>query len=414
MGAIMKRDFLPVILGTDSNAYGMAKAFHMAYGLKSLVVGQGELFTTSGSSILDLKIIPDFANPDQFATNLLNLGKELKNTAEQLLLIASSDGYVELIVQNKRILSETFVVPFIDDELMRTLNSKEGFYETCEDYGLNYPKTQVIYPEVLDELHKTVHNLDLGYPVVLKPSDSMRYFEAKFEGKQKAYIIESPQLLKDTIQSIYKSTYDRALILQEYITGDDTSMRVLNCVSGPDGKVRLMCLGQPLLEDCTPTLIGNYTAIIDAYDTDVFEEYKQFLEKIKYVGFSNFDLKYDAKTGKFKVFEINLRQGRSSFFVTGSGYNQAQFLVDAFIYQKTEPIVYGTQPHLWMGIPEKLLLKYLEPSELKDRAIKRIQNKQTSTTLYYSKDKNIMRNLRVFRYYHGYYEKYKQYFVKKK
>lgn len=55
-----------------------------------------------------------------------------------------------------------------------------------------------------------------------------------------------------------------------------------------------MVLGQPLLEDPTPTLIGNYTAIIDAYDDAIFEEYKRFLEGISYVGFSNFDMKYDA------------------------------------------------------------------------------------------------------------------------
>lgn len=410
----MKKEFLPVILGTDSNAYGMAKAFHMAYGIKSLVVGQGELFTTSQSKICDVKIIPNFADPELFATHLLDLATTLKTTAEHLILVASSDGYVELIVDNKPQLSKSYIVPFIDGALMRTLNSKEGFYEICEEYGLNYPQTKVIYPDVLDELHKTVNDLQLGYPVVLKPSDSMRYFEAKFEGKQKAYFIESAQVLKETIQAIYKSTYNGALILQEYIAGDDSSMRVLNCVSGPDGKVKLMCLGQPLLEDCTPTLIGNYTAIIDAYDEAVFKEYQAFLEKIGYVGFSNFDMKYDAKTGKFKVFEINLRQGRSSFFVTGSGFNQAQFLVDAFVYQKNMDTVYGTHPHLWLGIPEKLLLQYLEPSELKDRAIKCIQSKNTSTTLYYQQDKSLMRTLRVYRYYHRYYEKYKKYFVKKK
>lgn len=409
----MNTDFLPVILGTDSNAYGMAKAFHMAYGIKSLVVGQGELFTTSGSTILDLKIISDLQS-EHFATRLNDLAKTLKATYKKLILVASSDGYTELIIQNKKALESQYVVPFIDEELMLTLNSKAGFYETCEKYGLSYPETVVVRIGDLHTIDSIVDALTWPYPVVVKPSDSMRYFNAKFEGKQKAYILESPEKVKAVIRTIYQSSYDQELILQEYIEGDDTGMRVLNCVSGPDGKVRLMCLGQPLLEDPTPTLIGNYTAIIDAFDEVVFAEYKAFLEGIGYIGFSNFDMKFDKRTGKYKVFEINLRQGRSSFFVTGSGYNQGAYLADAFIYETVHETVYSDKPHLWLGIPKRVLKKYLEDTKLKHEVALRIDRDQTSTTLFYSADKNIKRNIRVYRYYHRYHQTFKNHFVKKK
>ena len=52
------------------------------------------------------------------------------------------------------------------------------------------------------------------------------------------------------------------------------------------------------------------------------------LEASHYTGFSNFDIKVGDDPTDFRVFEINLRQGRSNFYVTASGMNIARLVVE--------------------------------------------------------------------------------------
>ena len=72
-----------------------------------------------------------------------------------------------------------------------------------------------------------------------------------------------------------------------------------------------MALGRPLLEEQTPEGIGNYAAILsdpEYNDAALLEKLKNFLEDMQWEGFANMDIKYDARTGEYKMFEMNPRQ----------------------------------------------------------------------------------------------------------
>ena len=76
------------------------------------------------------------------------------------------------------------------------------------------------------------------------------------------YFINDEAELRRTIENIYNSSYDGVLIIQKFVSGDDTNMRVLNVYSDRNGKVKVMSLGQPILEEYHPATYGNYAAII--------------------------------------------------------------------------------------------------------------------------------------------------------
>ncbi|MBQ3875971.1 MAG: hypothetical protein II796_00365 [Oscillospiraceae bacterium] len=397
-------DFLPVLLGTDLNVYGMARAFYEEYDIKSLAIGELQLMPTKNSAIVNTRIIENFSQADVFLAGLKKIAAEFKSKFSKLLLIACGDTYVKLVINNKKSLQQDFVVPYIDAEIFERLAEKEAFYSTCKEYGLDFPKTFIISKQNKDSI-----DLPFLFPVALKPSNSMKWLNCSFSGKKKAFIVKDRKEFDAIINKVYNSSYTNNMIVQEFIPGDDTNMRVLNCYVGKDNKVKLMCLGQPLLEDKAPGTVGNYLAIVNSYNEEICLKIKDFLEKLNYTGFANFDMKYDARDGKFKLFEINLRQGRSSYFVTGSGYNLAKYVVEDWILDHDLDFCIADYEHLWLGFPKHLLFKCLSEEHI-EYVKSLIKQKKVCTTLFYKKDRNIKKFLNDIRFFATYYRTFKKYF----
>jgi len=326
--------------------------------------------------------------------------------------VPCSDGYTEIASKNKDLLEKYFCNKFIPYDLLQKFVTKDKFYEICESYNIPYPKTVIC--EKKDRLN-ILEKLPFDFPIIVKANNSNGYefLNCSFEGKKKAFFVKSKEEYIKIITEMNKSDYKDNLIIQEDITGADTNMKVITCYSDGGGKVRLMCLGRPALEEYTPSAIGNYAAIITDYDEKLYEKIKNFLEDIGYVGFSNFDLKYDAKTGEYVFLDLNPRQGRSSFFVTAVGYSLAEFLTRDVIYGEENPTVYGKNEHLWLTVPKAILRKYVFDKEVSEQIERLIKEKKYDYTLFYKKDLNILRYLKMLRYLNRHHKNYKRYFFRK-
>ena len=193
-------------------------------------------------------------------------------------------------------------------------------------------------------------------------------------------------------------------------------MRVLNAYCGLDHKVKLLALGRPLLEEQTPEGIGNYAAILSApeiNDAALLERMRAFLEDVHWEGFSNFDMKYDARDGKYKLFEMNPRQGRSSFFVTASGYNLAKWLVEDVVEHKEQGLTIADSESLWMIAPYGVLLLYLKDKSLLAQAARLKQQGRCAHQLFCKEDFSMKRWLWYLRSQLNYYRKTARYYGNK-
>lgn len=397
-------DFLPVLLASDINVYSMGRAFHQAYGIKSLMVARERSGAVLHTKILEFWEEPKLNETDIFLSTMNEIYKKHGGT-KRLILIGCADHYVRLIVENKKALEEKFILPYADLEVLDNIILKETFYSLCSKYNLDYADTFIHTPKTGYD-----YELGFGFPVVLKASDSVKYHKNKFEGFHKVFFIDSREELDITLKKVYAAGYDDNMIIQDMIPGEDACIYDLHVFTGKDHKVKLMNFGNVVLEEHTPTAIGNNAATIVDCNMKIMKKIQEFLEGIGFQGLCDCDLKYDRRDGKFKMLEVNIRQGRSHYRVTGGGDNLAKLIVEDYVYDRPiEGIKYVEDKFFWHAVPLGVVYKYVKNKEKVKEIKELVRQGKSCNSLFYSKDMAfkrrvylILRNINMYRKYRKY------------
>ena len=386
--------FQPLLFGGDINVYSVARAFHEAYGVKSVAFGKFHTFPCAFSSIIDYRTCPDNEDPAVFLSNVEKVALEFSH--KTVIVLGCGDSYVQLCAHLKDQFPRNVVAPYIDGALLDRLINKEHFYELCDQHGIDHPAT-FIYDKSMGH----DFSLPCGAPYIAKPADSVAYWACGDHSLAKVYICQSWEELLESLDHVYAAGYQDHMVLQEFIPGDDSYMRVLTSYSDRNGKVTTMCLGHVLLEEHSPHGIGNHAVILTDCDEELELKFRDLLESLHFTGFSNFDIKYDRRDGKYKAFEINCRQGRSNYYVTGAGYNLAKYLVEDVIEHKPCALTVTQNRHLWLVIPPKVAFDYVNPRYHQEmRALERAN--AAVNPLFYRPDNGLMHKLRILRGQHRY------------
>lgn len=388
----------------------MARSFYEQYRIKSIALCSSKLSPTKNSKIVKVYSLSKLKEESTFVDALKEFHNEQLQNNTQYLLIACGDRYAKLLSKFQEDLKELFLfstIPFSD---YSQFEEKAHFYKQCDLHRLAYPNTIYLEPNTWKHTLAT-NQKQLEFPIILKASDSISYVAANIKNKKKAYKLNTMTELQETIQSVYDSSYMKPLILQEYIPGNDSYMRVMNVYVDQNHKVRAMAFGQPLLEDPSPESIGNYLAILPSENKLLYQQITTFLETIHYQGFANFDFKFDQRDGRYKVFEMNLRQGRSSFFSVLNGINLAQYITEDLVWNEPfTKIAYNNQNKLWLGAPFSLIYHHISDSSIKKTMRRYFYHRQFGTTLFYRHDISIKRFILQTYSFLRYSKKFKKYF----
>ena len=410
----MSQTIVPVLLGADLNCYNIARAFHMKYGVKSYAFARYAISATKYSRIVHFTCVPDIDHDSVMLDTLHRFADA--HIGDRMVLFGCTDDYVAMIIRNREELSD-FVIPYPPKEMLTTVSKKAEFYEMCDKFGIPHPDTVVITEKTTADA-LSPEKLGFTYPIIVKPSSSVDYWKHSFDGMKKVYTADSPERAAEIVNEIYSSGYPEKIILQEFIAGGDSQMRVFTCFSDEHGKVRAMCLGHTMLEEHTPKGLGNHAAIVTepVSSLPIADKIKDMLEALGYTGFSNFDIKLREGTkDDFRVFEINLRQGRSNFYLTSAGLNVAYLANEVYESDgndcnKVENVVF------WHHIPKSTAYKYTEDKALVEKAKKLAREGREYSSVWYTPDMrfNPLRTLCVLEQLRRQKGKFKKYYPVKK
>ena len=403
------KKFRALIIGNDINAYYLARCYHEFTGekadlLANYIAGEKPFSYTRYTNILNIRYRENLWDEKVFLEELDLYFNEHKK--EKILLVSSNETYGEFIAKNKAKLKKKFFFNYPSVKLQHTLVNKEDFYKTYADYDIDLPRS-IYYDCTKDE---KINEGDITFPVIVKPANVILFKHISFVGKKKIYKLENMEELNDVIDKFKKGNYTDTIIIQEYIPGDDSHLFDAVVYADKNKKVKMVSFAQIGLQEHAPRMIGNAAVIINGYSQypgveEQIEKIRKFTEKIGYQGFAEFDMKYDARDGKYKVMEINARQGRCSYYIVPAGFNLIELLYKDLIEGKDLKYKVCNKEVLETFVPKKVVKKYIDNEEYKAKVLSMWKDRVEA--LNYKKDTSFLRKLLLIKIRYNYIKDYK-------
>ena len=116
-----------------------------------------------------------------------------------------------------------------------------------------------------------------------------------------------------------------------------------------------------------------------------------------------------CRTGRYVLFEINPRLGRSSFFCRAAGINMMKLLTEDVVYGRRGKCIYNETTALWSNVPRGILTRYVTSPALREE----MKQYKALHTLWCGGDLAPARVYRLARYYAAQYKNFAHYYFDK-
>lgn len=187
-----------------------------------------------------------------------------------------------------------FLLP--DADTLERLSDKASFYRSVRERGLAMPETRFVESD--EALARAA--AELGFPLVLKPPRrTAAWFAAS--GVAKVCRVDGPEALARVGPGLLASVGE--LIVQAWVPGpEDAGRELLVCLDAESEPLATVVL-QKIRQWPADTGTGSLAA--EVRDDEVTRTGLEMLQKFRYAGFGQLELKRSSRDGRLYIIEMN-------------------------------------------------------------------------------------------------------------
>ena len=255
--------------------------------------------------------VSDFSQqPQALLTALVTLAQQ---HGGPLPVFASADPDLDVLC-----LIHDEVMPHVrwtmaEPALVASLMDKGAFSELARHAGLPVPRT--FTPRTLEDAERVA--AELTYPAIVKPSQPTAWKHPELPREirtAKAIVLHSREELMRVCRAV--APWGLALILQEYVPGDDSAHYDVHAFIDRQGQPRATFCGRKWR--IHPPHVGSGCFVESLHEPALEALTVDILRRIGYRGIANLNFKRHDLTGEFKLLEINARVSQWTILTTRS------------------------------------------------------------------------------------------------
>ncbi|HEY0235181.1 MAG TPA: ATP-grasp domain-containing protein [Afipia sp.] len=328
-----------IILGGAHNALALARSFGRRKIPVVLVSDDHPLPSFSRYVRRNLNW-PGATSPD--AANWL-VALSAQHGFANWLLLPCADNEVRLVAENHDLLRTTFQVMGTPWRELQNLCNKQLLVHAAQKAGIAIPKSYDVNSA------EDAARVDATFPVVLKPA--MRMARNAFTSA-KAWRAET----RDELIALYRSAAamqgQDGIVVQEYIPGGGEaqfSYAALWSQSVPLAELAARRTRQ------YPVEFGYTSTFVEIIDNeDVMRLGRQLLSSAGFDGLVEVEFKYDARSGEYKILDVNPRSWSWLSLCEAGGFDFAQ-LIEASLRGETTSVQHAAPGHAWVHVPRDMV-----------------------------------------------------------
>jgi predicted ATP-grasp superfamily ATP-dependent carboligase len=305
-------DFPPVvILNMFYSGLAIARQLH-GKGMRVIGLSADRAIYGNFTRLCEVRRAPNSKDDPQGLREFLLQAADLQGA----IIFPTRDADVIFLDRFRSDLEPRYRLAIPPAECLRRTIDKHQLARIALDAGIAVPRTlQLDSAAELDRVAEEV-----GFPCVVKPVSSFQWHQGdawQRVGSRKAIRINDRKTLVSEYHEISQVTPQ--VLIQEWIPGGVDQIVVLGGYVGEDSELLSYFTARKILQ--SPDDCGTGCIVRSEPIDDIVEPTRTLFRALRYQGMAEVEYKYDARTGEYKLIEINTRHWDQHQLGDASGAN---------------------------------------------------------------------------------------------